>query len=88
MGILPDAKPKLTRKQKLKVLETKIKNRGKRSIDEVLAEFSREYDVSQRHLREDYIKTLLLEGSIEASEFKKSVLITKKFRTRLGVSHE
>jgi len=85
MGIYPDAKPKLTRKQKLKVLETKIKNRGKRSIDEVLAKFSREYNVSQRHLREDYIKTLLLEGSIEASEFKKSVLITKKFLTRLGV---
>lgn len=78
--------PKLSRKQKLRELEKRIRNGANQDIDEILAKFSREYNVTQRHLREDYIKTLLLDKSIEPSDFKDSVLITKKFPSRLGMS--
>jgi len=84
MGLVPE--PKYTRKQKMRILEKRIMNGANQNIDETLAKFSREYNVSQRHLREDYIKTLLLDKSIEPSEFKDSVLITKKFLSRLGMS--
>ena len=84
-GIYPQLKR--DRKAKMNKLKHYLTERLEdfNSIDRLLSTFCIEENITFRQLREEYIKMLLLEGSIDKSIFKDSVLITKKFITRLKV---
>jgi len=88
MGLLP--KPKHNREQKMRAFKKALrKHRNPRSetyhhsIDKILANFCLKYDMTERHLRESYIRILLLSDEIDEKTFKGSILITKKFLTRI-----
>jgi len=81
-GLYPKHKHK--REHKIRILRNMLKDPTE-PIDKLLARFCLMEDVTLRHLREEYIRLLLISGEISKDLFEGSKLITKKFLTRCTV---